>query len=119
MLAKPGVLLRVEGLFVFALAVYLYRVIGAPWWIFIALLLLPDLSILGYLVSARFGARSYNLIHTYVGPITLSVLSFCLHEDNLLLFALVWFAHIGIDRALGFGLKYPTFFKDTHLQHVS
>ncbi len=119
MFSKPGILLRSEGAFVLALSLYLYRTTGAHWGIFFLLFLWPDLSILGYLGSARLGARLYNLVHTYIFPLTLAGVSYYEDKARLLTFALIWFAHIGMDRALGFGLKYPTLFKDTHLQRVS
>ena len=118
MFSKPGILLRIEGAFVLALSLFLYRTAGAHWGIFFLLFLWPDLSILGYVVSARFGSRLYNLVHTSVFPLALAGVSIYRHDARLLAFALIWFAHIGMDRALGFGLKYPTFFKDTHLQRV-
>jgi len=118
MFSKPGILLRVEGVFVLALSLLLYRTAGGHWGIFFLLFLWPDLSILGYLVSARVGSRLYNFVHTYVFPLALAAASLYKHDVRLLAFALIWLAHIGLDRALGFGLKYPTFFKDTHLQRV-
>ena len=118
MFSKPGIWLRVEGVFVLALSLFSYRAAGAHWGIFFLLFLWPDLSILGYLVSARLGSRLYNLVHTSVFPLALAGVSVYRHDARLLAFALIWFAHIGMDRALGFGLKYPTFFKDTHLQRV-
>ncbi|GCE31572.1 hypothetical protein KDA_70560 [Dictyobacter alpinus] len=60
----------------------------------------------------------YNLIHTYVLPIALLAISLLISNPLLLLFALIWLSHIGLDRLLGFGLKYPTIFKDTHLNRV-
>lgn len=73
----------------------------------------------GYLVSVRLGAQLYNLVHTYIFPLALVGAAFYQHRSALLSFALIWIAHIGADRALGYGLKYSTFFKDTHLQRVA
>ena len=119
MFSRPGILLRVEGASVFALSALFYRSSGARWWIFFLLFLWPDLSMLGYLVSVQIGSRLYNLVHTYIFPLVLAAVSLNQHKAGLLSFALIWLAHLGWDRALGYGLKYPTFFKDTHLQHVS
>ena len=83
------------------------------------LFLWPDLSMLGYVVSVRLGSSLYNLVHTYFFPLALAGLAVLEHKTEMLPFALIWFAHIGFDRALGYGLKYPTFFKDTHLQRVN
>jgi len=66
MFAKPGVLLRIEGVTVFALSLLFYHDVGAPWWHFFLLFLWPDLFMLGYLVSVRLGTQLYNLVHTYV-----------------------------------------------------
>jgi Domain of unknown function (DUF4260) len=118
MFSKPGILLRLEGATIFALSLFLYRSTGAPWWRFLVLFLWPDLLMLGYLVSVAFGARLYNLVHTSVFPLMLALAAFYEHHSGLLSFALIWIAHLGGDRALGYGLKYPTFFKDTHLQRV-
>jgi len=116
MLTKPGVLLRVEGVIVLALSIFLYRYFGGRWEPFALLFLVPDLSLLGYLLSIRFGAVLYNIVHTYAGP--LALVGFAVYTENLLLYALIWTAHIGMDRLLGFGLKYPTRFQDTHLQRT-
>jgi hypothetical protein len=74
---------------------------------------------LGYLPNPKLGASLYNLVHTDVWPVGLAIYAYVVHRPTMLLFALIWLAHIGLDRMLGFGLKYPTFFKDTHLQRVS
>ena len=118
MLAKPAVLLRVEGAAMFACSVFLFHFLGANWIVFVALLLWPDLFMLGYVANARLGARLYNLVHTDVLPLALVIASLSLRQSGLTAFALIWLAHIGMDRTIGAGLKYPTFFKDTHLQRV-
>lgn len=104
-----------EGLAVVALTAVLYARTGASWWLFAALWLAPDLSMLGYLAGSCWGARTYNAIHTYVTPATLAVLAFLLHQRGLLPIALIWINHIGLDRLLGYGLKYPAGFGFTHL----
>ena len=82
------------------------------------LFLSPDLFMLGYLKDAKWGATAYNLVHTLAGPILLLAIALVLPAAACIPYALIWLAHIGFDRMLGYGLKYPTFFKDTHLQHV-
>ena len=119
MLARPAVLLRIEGAAMFACSLLLYRFVGARWAVFFVLFLWPDVSMVGYLVNAKLGARLYNLVHTDALPLALAAVSLGLRQPGLLIFAVIWLAHIGADRALGYGLKYPTFFKDTHLQRVS
>ncbi len=114
--AAPVLLfLRLEGLALAAISVLLYARTGFSWWLFAALWLAPDLSMLGYLVSPCWGARCYNAIHTTITPITLALSALLLHSTGLLPYALIWLNHIGVDRLLGYGLKYPLGFGWTHL----
>jgi hypothetical protein len=114
----PATLLRVEGLAALLLGIFLYDHHGDSWWLFAALCLAPDLSMVGYLANPRFGAATYNLIHTYAVPALLAGIGVATDGFTLVSIALIWLAHIGADRALGFGLKYPTGFKETHLARV-
>ncbi len=107
--------LRTEGLVTLALSLLAYRQLGAKWWILAVLFLTPDLSILGYLVSARIGSILYNVVHSYVLPLSLAVVAIAAHRTSLLWLTCIWTAHIGLDRVLGFGLKYPVAFGKTHL----
>ena len=109
-------ILRLEGLAVAAVSAVLYSRTGASWWLFAALWLTPDLSMLGYFAGPCWGARTYNSIHAFVTPITLALSALLLHQDKLLPYALIWVNHIGVDRLLGYGLKYPAGFKWTHLR---
>ena len=118
MFSKPGILLCIEGAALFALSLYLYRSTGPGWGLFLLLFFWPDIAMLGYLVNVRLGATLYNLAHFAAFPAALAAVSLITHRSGLLSFALIWIAHIEFDRALGYGLKYPTFFKDTHLQRV-
>jgi hypothetical protein len=108
-------LLRLEGLATAAVATVFYARTGASWWMYAALFLVPDLSMLGYLGGPRLGARIYNAIHSYITPATLAVSALLLGADELVPFALIWVSHIGVDRLLGYGLKYPDGFGRTHL----
>jgi hypothetical protein len=118
-LARPGLLLRIEGGALLAIAVFFYHSIGATWGMFALLFLWPDVSMLGYAAGSRLGAQLYNLCHWETLPFLLASASFSVHRWRTLAFALIWLAHIGADRLLGYGLKYPTFFKDTHLQRAN
>lgn len=109
------ILLRVEGLALFCAATALYGVLGASWWLFALLFLAPDLSFLGYLAGARLGAVIYNAVHATIGPLLLALAGIVLSWPSAEAIALIWLAHIGIDRALGYGLKYGTGFGFTHL----
>ena len=108
-------LLRIEGLAVAAVSAVLYARTGASWWLFAALWLTPDLSMLGYLLSPCRGARVYNAFHTYTLPIVLGLSGWLLHAAALVAVALIWVNHIGVDRLLGYGLKYSNGFRWTHL----
>ena len=119
MLSKPAKLLPLEGACVFLFSLFLYRSTGGSWGLFFLLFLWPDLSMFAYWINVRAGSALYNLVHTYAAALTLAAVTFHQHHCLALGFALSWLAHIGLDRALGYGLKYPTFFKDTHLQHVA
>jgi Domain of unknown function (DUF4260) len=99
----------------FALATFLYGLADASWIMFVVLLLLPDLGMLGYIRDSRVGAVVYNFFHTYLPPALLAMIGLLAGADLSVLLALIWFAHIGMDRLLGYGLKYPTAFQDTHL----
>jgi len=118
MLVKPGVLIRIEGAILFALSLLIYHSLGASWIIFFSIWLWPDISMLGYFAGPRVGASLYNLVHTMALALALTALALLLGRPGLTAFAVIWFSHIGLDRALGYGLKYPTFFKDTSLQHL-
>lgn len=111
----PRWLLRLEGAAVFAVALGIYSVYGAGWWWWIGIFLAPDLTMLGYLRGPRLGAATYNMAHTYVTPLVLGGLAFALKASMAGSIALIWVAHIGFDRMLGFGLKHPSGFRDTHL----
>ena len=118
MLTKPRSLLHLEGATILGIALYFYHSRHYRWWLFALLFLLPDLFMLGYLKDAKWGSAVYNLVHTLTGPLVLLGGAFALGVSQCIPYALIWLAHIGFDRALGYGLKYPTFFKDTHLQHA-
>ena len=109
--------LQLEGALIAAFAVWGYAQTGASWTLFAVLLLAPDLAMLGYLAGTRAGALCYNLAHSYAAPAALAGLALA-GQGGALPLALIWTAHIGIDRAIGYGLKYPTHFKDTHLGRV-
>jgi hypothetical protein len=118
MLTRPRVLLHLEGAAVFAVALFFYQQIHASWLLFGLLFLVPDLSMIGFAAGARVGAAAYNLVHTEVLAMLLGAAAAWAHHSLALAIALIWISHIGFDRLLGYGLKYPTHFKDTHLQRL-
>jgi hypothetical protein len=108
-------MLRIEGLATLALATQAYYRLGWDWRLYAALFLLPDISLAGYLFDRKTGAWAYNVVHVYNLPIILGILGFSTGIHWMLAAALVWVAHIGIDRLLGLGLKLPEGIKHTHL----
>ncbi|MFI5225100.1 MAG: DUF4260 domain-containing protein [Candidatus Limnocylindrales bacterium] len=110
--------LRAEGLPLFIAGAAAYGALGGPWLAFIPLLLVPDASAIGYLRGARLGAATYNLAHNLVTAGAVLGLGLWFGIGWLALIGAILLAHIGMDRVAGYGLKYPTTFKDTHFQHV-
>jgi hypothetical protein len=96
----------------------LYAVKGVSWWVFAVLLLVPDVSSAAYLAGPKAGALVYNAAHSYFAPIALLAAGFTLGEPWTLSIAMIWLAHIGMDRALGYGLKYQAGFGLTHLGRI-
>jgi len=111
-------LLQLEGLTLFAGMTPLYGFWGGPWWLYLVLFLAPDLSFLGYLAGPKVGAIVYNAVHSYIAPMALMTAGFGFAPPLLLSVAMIWLAHIGFDRALGYGLKYQTGFGFTHLGRI-
>lgn len=112
---QPLMWLRLEGLAVLAASLLFYRWQREPWTTFLLLFLAPDASMIGYIARTGIGARLYNLAHNYVAPLFLACWGLSIGREDVVPYALIWTAHIGFDRMLGFGLKYPTGFADTHL----
>jgi len=111
-------LLRLEGLTLFVGMTLLYAVWDGSWWVYALLFLVPDLSFLGYLAGPKAGAILYNAAHSYLAPMVLMTTGFALSSPLVLSVAMIWLAHIGLDRALGFGLKYFAGFVFTHLGRI-
>lgn len=115
---SPVMLLRLEGLAVLALALFAYGRLEFSWLIFFLLLLWPDVAIVAYALNKNVGTAVYNLLHTYTLPIILLMASVIFSWSFGIQFAVIWFAHIGMDRLFGYGLKYSSDFKDTHLTRL-
>ena len=103
---------------ILSLAVFLYVRGEGGWLLFLLLLLAPDVGMLGYVAGPRAGAFTYNALHTTVGPAALAVIGILAGSPGAISVALVWFAHIGMDRLLGYGLKHTSGFRDTHLGRI-
>ena len=110
--------LRLEGLAAFGAGLVLFYISGGNWLFIVPLLLLPDISMLGYLAGPRVGAGSYNLVHNWSVGFVVLALGMWLDSPAILLLAAVLIAHVGMDRALGYGLKSSHAFTDTHLGYI-
>lgn len=114
----PKLILRLEAGLVLAAACFAYGRLGHGWGMFALLFLTPDLSMLGYLGGRRLGAAAYNLAHSYVSPALLAAAGWISGHPLMIGLSLIWIAHIGFDRVLGYGLKYASAFGHTHLGAV-
>jgi hypothetical protein len=115
---SPRRWLRVEGATLLLGAVVAFSTTHQAWWLIPAVLLLPDLFMAGYFKSTRVGAHLYNLVHVTPLPAIVIALGWHQHHQLLLALGLVWLAHIGMDRVLGYGLKYDDDFQHTHLGRI-
>ena len=110
--------LRLEGLALFAGMTLVYSFWGGPWWLYFVLFMAPDLSFLAYLGGPKVGAWVYNATHSTIVPMAMLTGGFGFAPPLVLSLALIWLSHIGIDRALGYGLKYEGGFGFTHLGRI-
>jgi hypothetical protein len=108
-------LIRLEELSLVLLSVFLFRSLGYTWWWFPALVLAPDVGLLGYLGGPRVGALTYNLLHHKAVAVVAYVIGTIVSSPLLQLIGLIMLAHSSLDRVFGYGLKYPDSFKHTHL----
>ena len=112
-------ILRLEGLAFFLFSAWVYSFLGGSWLTFFGLLFVPDVSMIGYVKDKKLGAITYNLVHTYVlGLIIFFIGAIIAPHSFTSSLGLILIAHVGMDRFFGYGLKYPTGFKDTHMQKV-
>ncbi len=115
---NPTALQKLEGLTLFTGGIYAWFALGGSWWLFLLFMFAPDISMLGYLKSARVGAIFYNLVHSYPLAALTLVLGFGLNIPVLMFGGVLVLAHIGLDRLLGYGLKFSSSFQDTHLGNI-
>jgi Domain of unknown function (DUF4260) len=111
-------LLRLEGLTYLIFAVAAFAAAKGSWIAFVVLFMVPDLSFVAYLAGQRTGSYCYNAMHSVIGPAMLALAGQFFSAPELWDFAAIWLAHVGFDRMLGYGLKYPSGFKDTHLGRI-
>ena len=111
---KPRLWLRLDGAVLFGATLVLFALVPRHhWWLYPALLFVPDIFMIGYLRNTTVGAFLYNTGHSYFLP-SLVVLLGC-HHPLVVAIGLIWLGHVGWDRFFGYGLKYDTHFKHTHL----
>jgi len=110
--------LRLEGVAAFAAGLGLFGASGGNWLLIVPLMLLPDVSAVGYLANPRVGAVTYNLAHSWVPGVLILGLGSWLVSPAVQIAAAILIAHVGMDRALGYGLKLPGSFQDTHLGRI-
>lgn len=115
---KPKVFLRLDGLVLLVATLFLFHSTHQQWWWVPVLLFVPDIFMIGYIRSTETGAFLYNLGHSYFLPSLLALYAWQSDRPLLLAVGLIWFAHIGMDRCLGYGLKYDDNFKHTHLGSI-
>ncbi|AEF56286.1 DUF4260 family protein [Marinomonas posidonica] len=108
-------LLRLEGLTLLTLSTVAFAHYGIGWKVFALLFLIPDLALIGYLLSNKAGAILYNLTHALIGPACCLCLGLIISDSQFMAIGFIWSAHIGFDRSLGYGLKYSAGFRYTHL----
>jgi len=111
-------ILRAEGLVVFLASSYFYVQLDANIILFLALWLLPDVSMVGYLKDKKMGAIFYDFVHNYILSLGIIVLGFVLGNTFIVSLGLILSSHIGLDRFFGYGVKYASSFKDTHIQKL-
>lgn len=111
-------LLRLEGVAAFGTGVAIYLANGGPWLALIPLLLVPDVSMVGYVRDTRVGALLYNVVHNWALGLVVLGLGWWIVQPWLVIAGAVLVAHVGMDRALGYGLKLPTSFQETHLGRI-
>ncbi|MEZ0241535.1 MAG: DUF4260 domain-containing protein [Chloroflexota bacterium] len=111
-------LLRLEGVAAFGAGVALYLANGGLWLALIPLLLVPDVSMVGYLRDPKLGALLYNVAHNWALGLAVLGLGFLSGQTWLVIAGAVLVAHVGMDRVFGYGLKLPTSFQETHLGRI-
>lgn len=107
--------LRFEGLAALVVGLVLYAANEGSWLFLIPLILVPDVSVVGYLAGPRWGAVGYNLVHTWAPGSLAIAIGIWLGSSAWLIVGAILVAHVGMDRAMGYGLKLPTSFQETHL----
>jgi hypothetical protein len=109
------ILLKLEEAAMFVFGLFMLMAFGLQWWWLLILFFTPDLGALGYLAGPRFGAIAYNLLHHKGLGLALYLFGYISQQPGWMLAGLIIFTHSSFDRVMGFGLKYPDSFSNTHL----
>jgi hypothetical protein len=109
------ILLKIEYAALLVLSVFLFSFLPFAWWWYLALFLVPDIGMVGYLFSSRVGAWTYNALHTLAVGISMYLVGYFFSNGFVELAGIIIIGHIGLDRLLGYGLKHADSFKHTHL----
>lgn len=115
---QPILWQRIEAAVILLVCAALYYHLRLNGWLFLLLILVPDLSMVGYMKSPAVGGALYNFAHNYGVPLLVLTTGWALASEVLIVVGLIWLAHCGMDRAVGYGLKYPTHFQHTHLGKI-
>ncbi len=115
---KVRTVLRLEGLCILGAAVFFFAQLSGDWKLFAWFFFVPDVALSAYLFTPKIGAFTYNCTHSIIGAAILLLSSVLVANDTVLSVSMIWFAHIGFDRALGYGLKYGSDFHKTHLGKI-
>jgi hypothetical protein len=107
--------LKSEEVLMFLLSIYLFSLLTFKWWLFLALILLPDIGMLGYIVNNRTGSITYNIFHHKGLAIIIYLAGIYFANETTQLVGIIIFGHSSLDRIFGYGLKYPDSFKHMHL----
>jgi len=111
-------IIKLEEIGLFALGIYFFSQMQYAWWWFLVLILLPDLSMIGYIFGNKIGALCYNVAHHRGIAIILYFVGIYYSNPAIQLSGVILFAHSSMDRMFGYGLKYETGFKYTHLGEI-
>ena len=111
-------LIQLEEAAMFLFGIFLFKQLSFVWWLFPALILLPDISMIGYAAGNKTGAVLYNIVHHKAIALIVYVIGFYLYDETIMLIGIILFAHSGMDRFFGYGLKYFTGFSFTHLGKI-
>lgn len=111
-------LIKLEDAGFFLLSLYFYQQTGYSWWLYLALILLPDIGMVGYAINKKYGAILYNIFHHRAPAVILILLGWISFSEYTALAGIILLSHSSMDRIFGYGLKYPDDFKHTHMQEM-